>query len=196
MIQNRHDKVDAIRAFIALELPLEIKQVIAEYVAPLRALDKGLSWSKAENVHLTLRFLGDTPKAQTEIVSAALREICAGFAPISAEITGAGVFPNEQRPRVLWIGLNEGSGQLAELAQRIESGCRRLGFEQEEREFTAHLTIARVKEGKAANVVRALREQPFPLHQIVFHDCTLMKSELHAAGSIYTVLQRFAFRVT
>jgi len=189
---NSH-KHDTIRAFIALELPQEIKQAIADYLAPLRALDKGISWTKAENVHCTLKFLGDTPTPLIEKVAAALREICAGFAPIAAEITGASVFPSEHRARVLWIGMKESSGKLAELAQRIESECRRLGFEKEERGFSPHLTIGRVKEGKAANVVKALRESPFPSRQIVFQECLLMKSELHSKGSIYTALQKIAF---
>lgn len=191
MNPRKHDNV---RAFIALELPQEIKQAIADYVAPLRALDKGLSWTKAENVHLTLKFLGDTPQSQIEKVAATLREICADFAPLAAEISGAGVFPSEHRPRVLWLGMKESSGALAELAQRIEHECRRLGFEKEERNFTAHLTIGRVKAGKAANVVKALRESPFPARQIVFEECTLMQSELHSAGSIYMALEKIAFR--
>ena len=186
-------KKDDVRAFIALELSQEIKQAIADYVAPLRALDKGVSWTKAENVHLTLKFLGDVPKPQIEKVAAALREVCASFTPIAAEAIGSGVFPNEHRPRVLWIGMNESAGKLVEFAQRIESECQRLGFEKEERGFTPHLTIGRVKEGKAANVVKALREQPFPARQIVFQECALMQSELRSAGSIYTVLEKIAF---
>ncbi len=195
MQPQAHDKRDTIRAFIALELPQEIKEAIADYVAPLRALAKGISWTKAENVHLTLKFLGDTSKTQLEAVTKTLRETCTGFAPIAAKIAGAGVFPNEHRPRVLWIGFQENSGQLAELAQQIESECRRLGFEKEERGFSPHLTIARVKEGKAANVVKSLHESPFPAQQIVFQECMLMRSELHAKGSIYTALEKVAFRV-
>lgn len=193
MNHHKNGKADTVRAFIALELPQEIKQAIADYVAPLRALDRGISWTKAENVHLTLKFLGNVHKPQIEKVATALREVCASFAPIAAEIIGSGVFPNEHRARVLWIGMKESSGKLAELAQRIESECRRLGFEKEERSFSPHLTIARVKEGKAANAVKALRESPFPARQIVFQECTLMQSVLHPAGSIYTALQKVAF---
>lgn len=186
-------KNGVVRAFIALELPQEIKQAIADYVAPLRTLDKSISWTKAENVHLTLKFLGDATKAQIENVTTALREICTNFAPIAAEISGAGVFPNEHRPRVLWIGLQENSCKLAELAQRLESEYQHLGFEKEARSFSPHLTIARVKEGKAANVVKALRESPFPARQIFFRECVLMRSELHAKGSIYTTLEKVDF---
>ncbi len=191
---HKQEASNSIRTFIALELLPEINQAIAEYVAPLRALDRNISWTKAENVHCTLKFLGDTPKPQIEKVATVLHEACMSFAPIDAEIIGSGVFPNEHRARVLWIGIEENSGKLAELAQRIEIECRCLGFPKEERGFTAHLTIGRVKEGKAANIVKALREQPFPSRQIAFHECTLMKSELHSAGSIYTPLQKFAFR--
>lgn len=187
-------KRDTTRAFIALELSPEIKQALADYVAPLRALDKGLSWTNAENVHLTLKFLGDVFESQIENVTAALRETCASFPLIGAEISDSGVFPNAHRPRVLWIGIKENSGKLTELAQCIENECRRLGFEQEERNFTPHLTIGRVKEGKAANVVRALRAQPVLARHIVFHECVLMMSELHAQGSIYTALARFPFQ--
>jgi 2'-5' RNA ligase len=196
MKPHKYEKSDTLRAFIALELSQEIKQAIADYVAPLRALDKGVSWTKAENVHLTLKFLGDTAQAQIENVKAALREICAGFAPFAAEISGAGVFPNEHRPRVLWIGMKESSGKLVECAQRIENECRRLGFAKEERSFSPHLTIGRVKIGKAENVVKALRESPFPARQIVFEECTLMRSELHPRGSIYTALETVAFGVS
>lgn len=186
-------KNGVVRAFIALELPQEIKQAIAEYVTPLRVLDKGISWTKAENVHLTLKFLGDATKAQIENVATALREVCASFEPIRVEIADAGVFPNEHRPRILWIGMKESSGKLAELAQRLESECRRLEFAKEERNFSPHLTIGRVKEGKAANVVKALRESPFPARQIFFRECVLMRSELHAKGSIYTTLEKVDF---
>ena len=187
----QHDKRDVLRTFLALELPFETKRALADYVAPLRTVEPGVSWTKAENFHLTLKFLGDTTPAQAASLAQAVPRVCANFAPITVAISGFGVFPNERRPRVLWLGLQEDTGKLHELAQQLELACRTLGFAKAEQAFTAHLTLGRVKSGNAAAALRMLRASPFAAQHFAFRECTHMQSVLHRAGSIYTPLHRF-----
>ena len=184
---------DSVRAFVALELSPEIKQAIAEYLQPLRKLSDKVRWVKPENIHLTLKFLGDTPTKQIEAISGTLEEISHHYAPISVEIAGAGSFPNSRRPRVLWIGLDDPSGEISELAKQIDAGLHKFGFPKEKRSFSPHLTIGRVRTGEVTRVVESLHERPFPSHHMTFRACTLMRSELHPTGSIYTPLHISSF---
>ncbi len=186
---------NTVRTFIALELAPEIKQAIAAYLLPLRKFADGISWVKNENLHLTLKFLGETPGIQIPELAKIFEEICSRYEPMRALVSGSGVFPNEKSPRVLWLGLQTESDSLNRLAKEIDAACTRFGFKTEVRPFAPHLTIGRVREGKAAEVIKTLRERPFPSKEINFQECTLMKSELHSPGSIHTPLQKFAFRV-
>lgn len=177
-----------VRAFIAFELPAEVRAAIAEYVQPLRTLPGRVSWVKADNIHLTLKFLGDTPEKRIGDIAEALRDIARGTHSIAASLAGTGAFPNERRPRVLWIGLEEQSGALQNLATAIDERMHRLGFEKENRPFSAHLTIGRVRDGSIGKIIKAIRDQPFGNREVNLHEITLMRSALHPGGSIYTPL--------
>ena len=184
------------RTFIALGLAPEIKQAIAQYLLPLKKLTNGISWVKSENLHFTLKFLGDTPVAVVPEIAAALGEICSRYEPVRAKISGSGVFPNEKRPRVLWLGCQVETASLGELAAEIDAACGRFGFQPEARAFAPHLTIGRVREGPASIVVSTMRNQKFSGPETIFDECVFMKSELHPAGSIYTRLDTFPFART
>lgn len=179
-----------IRTFVAVKLPPEVDGAISAYVSPLRHLPGSVSWVKAENVHLTLKFLGDTAQEKIERIAAVLRDLTRAASPISATVGGSGVFPNEHRPRVLWIGLEENSGALGKLAAAIDDGLYPLGLPKENRPFRAHLTIGRVREGSVEKIVAAMRAQPFDRRAVQVQEITLMRSELHPGGSIYTPLCR------
>ncbi len=186
-----------IRTFIALALAAEIKNAIAEYLQPLGKLANGISWAKTENLHLTLKFLGDTPAAQIPEIGAALDRICTSYEPVRAQISGSGVFPNKKHPRVIWLGLKTETDRLVQLAKAIDAACVRFGFQSEMRPFAPHLTVGRVRAGTASAVIQRMEENLFSSPEMVFHECLFMKSELHPAGSIYTPLQKIPFaRVT
>lgn len=183
----------SLRLFVALELPHTIKNALAGYVAPLQQLSRGVRWVKPENVHLTLKFLGDTPNAKLAAMQELLATVCRDFAPLIIEVAGAGVFPNARRPQVLWVGLNEASGQLGKLAQEIDARLHLLGFPRETRPFSPHVTIGRVRDARIDAVVKKMLEHPFSPHEMICSQCTLMQSELHRAGSTYTPVQKFGF---
>lgn len=183
--------METLRTFIALDMPPEIKMALGKYTQPLKSLHGRVNWVKPENMHLTLKFLGDTPANRLDEIAAALQEAASKSAPFSAAVTGSGVFPNANYPRVLWVGLEEKTGVLLNLVKAIDERMHHLGFKREKRPFAAHLTIGRAKDTKIPDIVQALREKPFPAMTAHFHEIIFMKSELYPGGSVYTPLRKF-----
>jgi len=184
--------MEKLRTFIALDMPPEIKAALEKYVQPLKLLRGRISWVKPESLHLTLKFLGDTPANRVDEIAAALQEITATSTPFAADISGSGAFPNDKAPRVLWVGINNDSGTLLKLTKAIDERLHRFGFAKEKRDFTPHLTIGRVKDSRLPEIIRALQEKPFAAMPAPFNEIIFMKSELHPAGSIYTPLRKLA----
>jgi 2'-5' RNA ligase len=182
--------MQTLRTFIALDMPPEIKAAVEKYVQPLKSLAGRVSWVKRENLHLTLKFLGDTPANRIDEIAAALQEVAAASTPFAAEIYGSGAFPNEKSPRVLWVGINDECGTLLKLAKTVDERMHQFGFMKEKRAFTPHLTIGRVKDPRIPEILRALKENPFETMPAQFDEIIFMQSELNPAGSIYTPLRK------
>jgi 2'-5' RNA ligase len=182
--------METLRTFIALDMPPAIKTALSKYVQPLRSRRGRVSWVKAENLHLTLKFLGDTPADRIEEIGAALQEIAAASTAFSGIIEGCGVFPNDEHPRVLWVGINDKTGALQKLAKAIDERLHQFGFAKEKRVFSPHLTIGRAKDPRIPEIIRALKENPFAAMPASFDEIIFMKSDLQPAGSIYTPLRK------
>lgn len=182
--------METLRTFIALDMPAEIKTALANYIQPLKSLPGRVSWTKPENLHLTLKFLGDTPTAQIEGIAVALQEIANVVPAFSANVTGTGAFPNGEKPRVLWVGLDEPTGMLLKLAQALDARMHRFGFKKEKRTFAPHLTIGRVKDLRIPEIIHGLQEKPLAARPAHFNEIVFMQSVLHTAGSIYTPLRK------
>ena len=189
------------RAFIAIQLSDELKGHIGELQAELKrrafGLD-GLGWVRPEGIHLTLRFLGDIAEERVEALGALLREIAAGIKPFALEARGIGAFPNPRAPRVIWLGLQgkpEAMVALSHMQARIEDGVVGLGFPLESRAFTAHLTLARVRDRKSgaalAKVLEANRDRA--VGSFTAASVGLIKSELRPTGAVYTTLVEVPF---
>ncbi len=180
------------RSFVCIELPAEIKKSLADLQSRLRPLAKGaVSWPKPEGLHLTLKFLGDVDAGRLDAAADALLRSCAESHGFQVCLRGTGGFPDLRMPRVLWAGLAEPSGELEKLQRRIEQAFRAAGFAAEERPFSPHLTIARVKAPReAAELARhwqttALENLCFSVKEVV-----LMRSDLLPEGATYTPLRR------
>ncbi|MDZ7363162.1 MAG: RNA 2',3'-cyclic phosphodiesterase [candidate division KSB1 bacterium] len=184
--------MEMLRTFIALDMPPEIKTALSKYVQPLRSQRGRVNWVKAENLHLTLKFLGDTPASRIEEIGAALQEIAAATTAFSGVIEGGGIFPNDEHPRVLWVGVNEKTGALQKLAKAIDDRMHQFGFAKEKRVFSPHLTIGRAKDQRIPEIIRALKENPFAPMPASFDEIIFMQSELHPAGSVYTPLRKLS----
>ncbi len=135
-----------LRAFIAVEIPLEIRQTIQRETSGFRkGMDSFIRWVPMENMHLTLKFLGDISPASVEMLTQMMRAEAESCPIFDIRLTSLGSFPNPKRPRVIYIGIRA-AAELEALQHGIESASRRLGYESEDRSFSPHLTLGRVKQ--------------------------------------------------
>ena len=182
-----------LRVFIAIEIPLPIRQAISAQTESLRgALGPLVRWVPVENMHLTLKFIGDISPANVEMLEQTLTAETTGNAPFAMQIGGLGSFPTPRRARVIWIGI-QAPAALESLQHGIESAAARFGYEPETRPFSPHLTIGRVRQPVRASdqqQVRAALEQT-PVGALGAAEISavhLFKSDLQPTGSIYTRL--------
>lgn len=179
------------RLFLALEISAAIRGAIESLIRELKTLDDSWKWVRAENLHVTLKFLGEVAAGKLpEIVEALRRPPTAG--PVSLKFRGLGFFPNERRPRVLWVG-TDSPQSLAGLAASVEAALANVGFSREEREFTPHLTLARSKQGTISSklmdaIAKQSRQEFGTMDASTFH---LIESRIKSAGPEYTTLELF-----
>ena len=179
----------SIRCFVAVECGgHELTAKFTEVKRMLEATRADIKFVEPENIHLTLKFLGEIEPSLVEQTSQIVKET--SFQPFSAKLEGVGVFPNLRRPRVVWAGITDGVSQLAEIWKNVDTKLSRLGFERERRGFSPHITIGRVRSGKNRD---RLAEEISSLRDYVFGDLqvkriVLKKSVLTPKGPIYTTL--------
>jgi 2'-5' RNA ligase len=173
------------RLFIAIDLPEDWKDRLAQLQSSIEWLGRGISWARPQGMHLTLKFLGEVPEEQLGDITAGMERACKGTAPFEMRMKGTGCFPNSKRPRVYWAGLHGGETLLT-LQKRIEDETERLGFPKEERDFTPHLTIARIKDpmGKE-RMTRALLDYELETDSVQVREVLLMQSILKPTGAEY-----------
>ena len=179
----------SVRCFMAVECDDE--QVLSgfrEVGARLRATGADLKLVETENVHLTLKFLGEIPEARAREVAETVKEI--RFQPFSFKVEEVGVFPSTSRPNVVWAGITDGVTELAAVFEDLDTRLSRLGFERERRRFSPHLTICRVRSGRNRDQLAAELAE---LSDMVFGSVkvdrvTLKKSVLTRQGPVYSTL--------
>lgn len=192
------------RLFVAILLPADVRASVAEQLLPpLRPLLPRASWVRPDNLHITVKFIGERERALVPKLVAALRDVTVASAPLALTLQGVGGFPSLERPRVVWLGADaRGEGEAAMLARRVDDVCARLGIPRERRRFRAHVTLARVRDARAsagreagagelARVARRLTSR-WPL---LVTEIALMQSELAPGGSRYTAVERFPLGV-
>lgn len=178
-----------IRAFIAVSLDSKVIDKIAGASSQLRPQIAGVRWVAPVNFHLTLKFLGDIDEALIEPIGAALREQLRLFPRFTINAKGVGVFPGLKRPRVLWVGLT--GDDLILLASRVESALQPLGFTQESRKFTPHLTIGRWRQSDQAPKSLGRELEVWKVHDFGrsnVEGVRLIRSVLKPEGATYSDL--------
>ena len=179
------------RTFIAIEIPPEINSALMDLQTELRRAGADVSWTKPENLHLTLNFLGEVDEKRIVEVERACVSSAAEFQPFTLSLNDTGVFPNARQPRVLWAGLSGEVENVIAIRNRIEEKLALIGFKREEKRFNPHLTVGRLKSNKKARELLALAEAyRLPPLSFVVTEIVLMKSELHPAGAEYTRLAK------
>jgi RNA 2',3'-cyclic 3'-phosphodiesterase len=181
-----------VRLFVALKIPFTVRENLAALIASLRGIAREPRWVRTENLHVTLKFLGQVAEDRLASVHAALVGIHS-LEAVTLEFRGLGFFPSGKHPRVFWAGI-EASANLKALAADIDSAMEKCGIAREKRDFSPHLTLARLEGplpdalGKA--IAEGAQREFGSLQTGEFH---LMQSTLRASGAEYTTLKSFPF---
>ena len=182
---------ERLRLFVAIDLPEDVRESLGRLQSDLRRHDlPGLRWTRPEGVHLTLKFLGETPASSLAAIEGALARAVRGAQPFRLALGAPGTFGNRRGPRVLWVDVEGDVKPLQQLQAAVERELAATGFAPEERGFSPHLTLARVPQpsppGLAERVSRALAAVAAPRGEIQVTEVVLMRSRLQAGGAVYS----------
>jgi 2'-5' RNA ligase len=182
-----------VRLFIAIQISEEIRGVLESFLTEMHAIAPQAKWVRAANLHVTLKFLGNTDAQKLPRIQNALRSVHSSQ-PVTLEFRGLGFFPNEKRPRVFWAGM-QSSTNLPELAAAIDHAMHQLDFPLEVRPFTPHLTLARFDPpGLPPKLSAAVKQHPLKnFGSLRTRELHLIESKLKSTGAEYTTVQSFAF---
>ena len=183
------------RVFCAVELPNEVRARLEQHTAKLKTEvpDVAASWSRVENIHLTLKFFGDVEVDRIPAISSAAERVVKEFSRFDIEVGGTGVFPKPSRAQVLWIGIGDSSGTLSAMQARLDEECAAEGFEKDGRSYRPHLTIARIRRPEGARrLADAHLSKQFESSKIMLTELVVFRSELSSKGSRYTAISRHA----
>jgi len=181
-----------IRAFAAVEIGDGVRDAVAALIGRVRAIPMRVSWVHPENLHVTLRFLGEVDRDQFTQYAEQVREGIAGTCAFDATVRGVGAFPNTRRPSVIWVGLESHSESLGRIQEIAERAARSVQLPAEERVFIPHITLGRVRRGSAsADITKYLdAEKDFEAGAFAVEAVSLFSSELTPQGAKYTRLHR------
>lgn len=176
------------RAFIAVEVPEAIRRKITETIDTFRS-NQPVKWVETQNLHITLKFLGEVPDEKVERVIELVEQLKVDFKPFEVSLANFGCFPDKKNPRVLWVGVKSGAEELIKIEQRLESALAQEGFEIEKR-FHPHLTVGRTK---ARCEVAVVLGKPFSSEPFTVKGLTLFKSTLTPQGPVYEAVRTLSF---
>ncbi len=180
------------RCFISINLEESLKMEIDKAIEILRSGNPDVRWVPVGNMHMTLKFLGNTEEETASSLDEKLSRLAARHESFRLNLRGIGLFPDKRRPRVVWIDIPD-SEDLKELQRDVEEAALSAGFEREDRPFSPHLTIGRVRSSRGMNsllaAIETLKDKDFG--NIEVNAVSLMKSDLRPAGAQYTTLAEF-----
>ena len=174
------------RLFIALPLPDEVEKFLENIIKEFKQKPGKVKWVDSNNIHLTLKFLGEADQNKVEDISESIKSVASKHKSIKCTIDKIGGFPNLKRPKVIWAGLDGNIEKLESVASDIDTEMSQLGFEKENRKFKSHLTLGRVKDNKdLSELTKYLTDYKLQPKTILFDKIVLFKSTLTPKGPIY-----------
>jgi len=179
--------METFRGFISVEVPVTAQ--IINFQNEIKQTDANVKLVEPENIHITLKFLGDTPFSQIEAIKSILHKAVAIGKKHTIQLRGTGVFPNEQYIKVIWIGIS-GAKQLSNIADILNQECTKIGVKKDKRGFSAHLTIGRMRSARGKDqIISILKNYEDTLFaEIPVSEINLKKSTLTPKGPIYETL--------
>ena len=193
MARNERSGTDKkmVRLFVALHFSDEIKRRLGELIEDLKPLCRGIRWVSSENIHLTLKFIGEVKESKVAPITRALEEVMAGKAKFEGRVCGSGGFPDLRRPRVIWVGL-EGAEPAIEMAKQINHKLIPVGVKSEKRRLSPHLTLGRIKKPSDFSALAAYMESlNFDAGPVILDGVALVRSTLTPDGPIYENVKVF-----
>ena len=189
------------RLFIAIELPTEIKDSLARLQQEFKKTGADVKWVEPQNIHLTLKFIGETEEDKLREIIQSLKETAGGKPAFKMRIASCGAFPKISSPRVIWASLDKGDKETKEIAQELENRLVMHGIPKEERDFSSHITIGRTRSGlnrdKLVSCLNTLAGKPEEeTKEFTISKITLFKSTLTPKGPIYEALQEASLKTT
>jgi len=187
-----------VRTFLAIELPSDVREAIVQQQRELQGQLPSASWVRSHGLHITLKFLGDTPDDQIEPIRDSVTLKLKDMRSFAIELYGFGVFPHSKAPRIFWTGVTSGNEQLLAVSNNIEDALNPLGFPKEGKPFHPHVTLARIKNDQK-RFGQALHQKEILTHSMRFgsvpvEGVALVKSDLRPTGSVYTQLWEVPFQ--
>jgi len=185
----------SLRVFLALDLDEPIKKQLIRLQERLASVGCDVRWVNGEQIHLTMKFLGELPDNTAVDVCRLAQNVAAEFEPFEFEVRQAGCFANHNQPRVLWVGVEDPSGSVRRLHERIEKTLAPLGLRRELRAFKPHITLGRARSGRNAQELRAAvkKNENFEAGIQLAEEITIYSSQLSPDGPTHTVIGRAAF---
>lgn len=181
--------MEQVRVFVAVDLPAALQGRLGFLVERLQGLSGEARWVSGPHLHLTLRFLGELDVQRVPAVTSAVARVASQHAPFVLTLAGLGLFPPKGPPNVVWLGVAEGEAALRSLQANVETELELAGFPPEERRFTPHLTLARLRGAEAAEwrrAISALGSEPVLSFRV--EAVHVMRSELTRRGPLYSTL--------
>ena len=180
-----------IRAFVAVQISPPVRDRAKKLIELLQVTEAKVKWVEPQNLHLTLKFLGDVESVELPRICKAVATAVADLAPFEILVSQAGAFPTVERPRTVWLGVSQGQDQMVQLHQRVEQALSPLGFRQEQRRFRPHLTLGRVRQSpygipELGELLRQHRD--YEGGSMFVSDVVVVSSELSRAGPVYEPL--------
>jgi 2'-5' RNA ligase len=179
------------RLFIAINIDPSLKAPLGAIQEKLKATRAPVSWVKVDNLHFTLKFLGEVAESRVPALREVFGRSLAGVPSFPLALGGLGTFPPTARPRVIWIGVQRGAAEVERLRGRVEEMLVPLGFPREARPFHPHLTLGRVKQGGRLDALHEClrRMEAGEVGRMQVASVELMQSRLHPAGAIYAPVE-------
>jgi len=189
------EQKENVRAFIAVELSKAAKDEIERIINSLKDADTNTKWLSSQTMHLTLKFLGSVSPEKVKDITSSIKTISEDITTFNITFSDIGVFPSERRPKVVWVGIKDDNGEVQALSSKVEGAMEKEGFTREDRPFTPHITLGRIKNGKnidkLMSITKSINVSPIvsTISRIV-----LFRSELTSKGAIHTPISKIPFK--
>lgn len=183
------------RAFLAIEIPENLKELLAKVQSELKSRIPDVRWEKPEKLHLTLVFLGEVSEERLPDLEEAVREVIKGVEPFRLSLSSLGFFPNVRRPRVIWIGVEGDVETLLQFEKQLEESLNKSDFNFDQKKFHPHLTLGRIK-GYDSNLENLPSIDLSETEEFEVSEVIIMKSAPHPTGSVYTPLSKISLKTS